>query len=106
MSKYKTTGKQTLFDAENTIQKLSEIGNPLEKFDSVIDFEMFRSRLEEAMVNHNTKSNAGAKQYDVVMMFKVVIIKYYYNSIDHHVQFKNMIYNFFRLKQIIRQGVN
>ena len=42
MSKYKTTGNQTLFDAENAAQKLSEIGNPLEKLDSVIDFEMFR----------------------------------------------------------------
>lgn len=79
MSKYKTTGKQTLFDAENAAQKLSEMGNPLEKLDSVIDFEMFRSRLEEAMVNHNTKSNAGAKQYDVVMMFKVMVLRQYYN---------------------------
>ena len=79
MSKYKTTGKQTLFDAENAAQKLSEIGNPLEKLESVIDFEMFRSRLEDAMVNHNTKSNAGAKQYDVVMMFKVMVLRQYYN---------------------------
>jgi len=79
MSKYKSTGKQTLFDAENAAQKLSEIGNPLEKLDSVIDFEMFRSRLEEAMVNYNTKSNAGAKQYDVVMMFKVMVLRQYYN---------------------------
>lgn len=79
MSKYKTTGKQTLFDAENAAQKLSEIGNPLEKLDSVIDFEMFRSRLEESMVNHSTKSNAGAKQYDVVMMFKVIVLRQYYN---------------------------
>ena len=79
MSKYKSTGKQTLFDAENAAQKLSEIGNPLEKLDSVIDFEMFRSRLEEAMVNHNTKSNAGAKQDDVVMMFKVMVLRQYYN---------------------------
>ncbi|MBQ9418378.1 MAG: IS5/IS1182 family transposase, partial [Bacteroidales bacterium] len=68
MSKYKTTGKQTLFDAENAAQKLSEIGNPLEKLESVIDFEMFRSRFEDAMVNHNTKSKAGAKQCDEVMM--------------------------------------
>lgn len=79
MSKYKTTGKQTLFDVENAAQKLSEIGNPLEKLDSVIDFEMFRSRLEEAMVNLNTKSNAGAKQYDVVMMFKVMVLRQYNN---------------------------
>ncbi len=79
MSKYKTTGNQTLFDTENAAQKLSEIGNPLEKLDSVIDFEMFRNRLEAAMVNHNTKSNAGAKQYDVVMMFKVMVLCQYYN---------------------------
>lgn len=79
MSKYKTIGNQTLFDAENAAQKLSEIGNPLEKLDSVIDFEMFRSRLEESMVNHSTKSNAGAKQYDVVMMFKVMVLRQYYN---------------------------
>ncbi len=79
MGKYKTTGNQTLFDAENAARKLSEIGNPLEKLDSVIDFEMFRSRLEAAMVNHNTKSNAGAKQYDVVMMFKVMVLRQYYN---------------------------
>ena len=79
MSKYKTTGKQTLFDAENAAQKLSEIGNLLEKLDSVIDFEMFRDWLEAAMVNQNTKSNAGAKQYDVVMMFKVMVLRQYYN---------------------------
>lgn len=79
MSKYKTIGNQTLFDAENAAQKLSEIGNPLEKLDSVIDFEMFRSRLEESMVNHSTKSNAGAKQYDVAMMFKVMVLRQYYN---------------------------
>lgn len=79
MTKYKTTGNITLFDAENAAQKLSSIGNPLEKLDSVIDFEMFRSRLEEYMVNHHTKSNAGARQFDVVMMFKVMVLRQYYN---------------------------
>ena len=44
MSKYKSTGNQTLFDAENVVQKRSEIGNPLEKLNSAIDFEMFRGR--------------------------------------------------------------
>ena len=68
MCKYKTTGNQTLFDAENAALKLSEIGNPLEKLDSVIDFEMFRSRLEESMVNHSTKSNAPcSKMYSGAM---------------------------------------
>ena len=44
----------------------------------MIDFEVFRSRLESAMVNLNTKNNAGAKQYDVVMLFKVMVLRHYY----------------------------
>ena len=43
MSKYKTTGNQTLSDAENAAQKLSDRGNPQVKLVSVTDFEMFRS---------------------------------------------------------------
>lgn len=42
MSKYKTTGNQSLFDAENAAQKLSVLSNPLEKLDGAIDFELFR----------------------------------------------------------------
>lgn len=40
---YKSAGKKTLFEAEITMENLSEIGNPLEKITKVIDFEMFRS---------------------------------------------------------------
>ncbi len=39
--KYKTTGSIGLFDNLETYQKLSAIGNPLEKICNVIDFEMF-----------------------------------------------------------------
>lgn len=49
MSKYKATGKTTLLDAENQAKKLSEMGDPLEKLNSVIDFEQFREELEEVM---------------------------------------------------------
>ncbi len=36
--KYKTTGSISLFDEQETYQKLSAIGNPLEKICNVIDF--------------------------------------------------------------------
>ncbi len=64
----------------------------------MIDFEMFRSRLEETMVNHSTKSNAGAKQYDMVMMFKVMVLRQYYNL-------KCLTYNMFRYEQFVRNGI-
>ena len=41
MRQYKEYGNVSLFDSEITLQKLSNLGNPLEKLSSVIDFEMF-----------------------------------------------------------------
>ncbi len=48
-----------MFDDENSLALLSEIGNPLEMIDKVVDFEMFRLTLENALLNTNKKSNAG-----------------------------------------------
>lgn len=44
--RYKTTGNRGLFDEQETYQKLSAIGNPLEKISKVIEFEIFRDLLE------------------------------------------------------------
>jgi hypothetical protein len=44
--KYKKSGNRGLFDEQDTYQKLSAIGNPLEKISFVVDFEIFRSTLE------------------------------------------------------------
>lgn len=88
MAKYKKLGSVTLFDAQTTKENLSELGNPLERLSQVIDFEMFRGALEDVYENRSKKNNAGAKPYDVVMMFKVMIIKHYYNLSDHQVQYQ------------------
>ena len=69
IQKYKSTGNKSLFDDQFTVMQLSEIGNPLDMIIQVIDFEMFRSNLEAKLLNTNKKSNAGAKPFDVVMMF-------------------------------------
>lgn len=88
MAKYKKLGSVTLFDAQTTKENLSELGNPLERLSQVIDFEMFRGALEDVFENRSKKNNAGAKPYDVVMMFKVMLIKQYYNLSDHQVQYQ------------------
>lgn len=69
MAKYKRLGSVTLFDTQNTKENLSALGNPLERLSQVIDFEMFRNALEDVFGNKKKKNNAGAKPYDVVMMF-------------------------------------
>ena len=88
MQKYKETGYKTLFDDENRHEKLSKIGNPLEKLSKVVDFEMFRSDLEEAVLNKDKKSKVGAKPYDVVMMFKIMVIQRYYNLSDDQTEYQ------------------
>jgi len=86
--KYKATGNRGFFDEQETYQKLSEIGNPLEKISEAIDFEIFRISLEDSMLNHEKESNAGAKPYDVVMMFKILILQRYYGLGDTQIEYQ------------------
>ena len=54
----------------------------------MIDFEMFRPELEGNMLNHDKKSNAGCKPYDVVMMFKIILLKRFYNLSDEQAEYQ------------------
>jgi len=86
--KYKSFGRVGLFDQYETTSKLSKLGNPLEKLHKVIDFEMFRPDLEEQMLHHNKKSTVGPKPYDVVMMFKIILLKRFYNLSDEQTEYQ------------------
>lgn len=86
--KYKSTGRKGLFDEQEIIQKLESIGNPLDMIGNVIDFEMFRYSLESKLLNSNKKNNAGAKPYDVVMMFKIMILQRYYGLGDTQIEYQ------------------
>jgi len=49
---------------------------------------MFRSTIEDKLLNTNKKSNAGAKPFDVVMMFKIIILQRYYGLGDKQVEYQ------------------
>lgn len=85
---YKSSGNKGLFDEQETVQKLSNIGNPLEMLSNVINFEIFREILETKLLNQNKKNNAGAKPYDVVMMFKIIILQRYYGLGDTQIEYQ------------------
>ncbi len=61
------------FDLDDRLKRLSDIGDQLEACSAVIDFEMFRAELGAA-VNYSDASKGGRPPYDVVMMFKILII--------------------------------
>lgn len=85
---YKSKGKLGLFDKDEAVELMTELGNPLEKLSKVIDFEMFRTILEEKLTIKEKKSNAGAKPYDYVLMFKVLLLQRYFGLGDKQVQFQ------------------
>ncbi len=49
---------------------------------------MFRNTLEDGVLNKDKKSNAGAKPYDVVMMFKIMILQRYYGLGDTQIKYQ------------------
>jgi IS5 family transposase len=85
---YKQTGRVGFFDKETTSAKLTKLGNPLEKLHKVINFEIFREELELNMLNLEKKSNAGCKPHDVVLMFKIILVKRFYNLSDEQAEYQ------------------
>ncbi len=85
---YKIKGQKGLFDEEKALKQLSEIGNPLEAIIKVVDFEMFRPTLESKLLKTDKKSNAGAKPFDFVMMFKIIILQRYYGLGDKQIEYQ------------------
>ena len=70
------------------MEALSQMGNPLERFSSLVDFEMFRAVLEDVLLAKECKTPAGRKPIDVVLMFKVIFLQRYYGLGDHQIQYQ------------------
>lgn len=75
-----------LFDWQQRFEDLDKGGDPLVKLNSIIDWELFRSTLE-MIRNRERKSNAGRKPFDVVLMFKILVIQSLYNLSDDQLEF-------------------
>lgn len=75
------------FDWHNRFEKLDRTGDPLLKLNIAVNWKLFRAELE-ALRDKQRKSNAGAKPYDTVMMFKILIIESLYNLSDEAVEYQ------------------
>lgn len=84
---YKIQGNMGLFDDEQTLEKLNDMGNPLDRLSGVIDFEMFRDIFGKAL--HKDKmTKAGAKPYDPVLMFKILVLQRMYHLSDAQTEYQ------------------
>lgn len=76
-----------LFDWQTRFQQLDKSGDPLAKLNNLLNWEQFRQKLN-ILREFDRKSNAGRKPFDVVMMFKVLVIQSLYNLSDDQTEFQ------------------
>jgi IS5 family transposase len=75
------------WDQDFRLSKLSKLGDPLERLNKGIDFEMFRELLESRL-SQLAKAPGGRPPYDYVLMFKILILQRYYNLSDDQIEFQ------------------
>ena len=76
-----------LFDYEYQLKLINQHKPPLQKLNSVIDWEIFRSPIEEAFMIV-PKGLGGRPPFDRLMMFKILILQRYYNLSDEQTEFQ------------------
>ena len=85
---FKKNGKIGFFDKDFALEALNSKRNILERISKVINFELFRPILEDAVLNKNKKNNSGAKPYDPVLLFKILILQRIYNLSDEAIEYQ------------------
>jgi IS5 family transposase len=75
------------FDFDDRLAQLNAHGNPLRLLDEAIDFEAFRETLE-VIRDKPRKSNAGRRPYDVVLMFKMLVLQSLYGLGDGQLEYQ------------------
>lgn len=77
-----------LFDDQEILGKLSKLNDPLEKLMQCMDFKIFQQTLNDIFMKNEPKSTAGAKPYDYLLMFKILILQRLYNLSDEQTEFQ------------------
>ena len=72
MKAFKRHRDYGFFDQDIRLSKLSKLGDPLEKLNQGVDFELFRQVLDDGF-EKVAKGKGGRRPFDYVMMFKILI---------------------------------
>jgi IS5 family transposase len=87
MKSYKRHRDYGFWDQDIRLSKLSQLGDPLERLNKGVEFEMFRLFLEDKL-SKEPAGKGGRPPYDYVLMFKILILQRYYNLSDDQVEYQ------------------
>lgn len=76
-----------IFDEQFKLERISKLGDPLEKLEATIDWELFRYTLDKHLVIE-AKGPGGRPNYDYILMFKILILQEYFGLSDEQMEFQ------------------
>ena len=79
-------GEPGLFDIDERLKRLSDLGDQLLAFARVVDFEIFRPELLRALA-YSEGAQGGRPPFDPVAMFKILVIQAANNLSDERAEF-------------------
>ena len=79
-------GQPGLFDVEDRLKRLSDLGDQLLAFAAAVDFKMFRPALTRALA-YSDGAQGGRPPFEPVMMFKILVIQAANNLSDERTEF-------------------
>jgi len=79
-------GQLHLFGAKTQLEILTKLGDPLTKANQLIDWEIFRKPIEDAIRKDLTKG--GRPPYDAILMYKITMLQQWYDLADMQVEYQ------------------
>ncbi len=80
-------GQPGFFDGDERLKALSAAGDLLERLAKVVDFEAFRGELEAAL-SRSDWPRGGRPPYDLVLMFKILVLQTLYTLSDDQTEYQ------------------
>ena len=76
-----------IFDEDFKLEKISKLGDQLEKLNKAMDWEQFRSILDESFAKEN-RSSGGRPSFGRILMFRILVLQRLYNLSDEQIEFQ------------------
>ena len=84
----------SLFDEEKRLEKISSLGDNLEKLNKIINWEIFRERINK--VFYREDKGIGRPPFDYILMFKILVLQRLFNLSDDQTEYQILDRSSFR----------